>query len=301
MQDLLDAANRIVDEHLANVVSGSFSDLESLYSPADGAAWDLTFQQGAIEGIGFDLSSGDAGSGVNPPSQATAICFPSSSPWVTSVGGTTLEIGRNGTAVADYPWGDSATQENADGTGYTTPPPGEFLSGGTGGNSAFFAEPGYQKSVVPAAVATGDGADPAQRVVPDISANAESSELIGYTGAVTSGVYGQVLEGGTSEATPLFAGLEADAIQAAGHPLGFLNPALYKLNGTAAISDVPGVNPAHPPVVIGAQPFMGDGNDYLTTLGEDQAPLQAGRGYDNETGLGTPGPAFLTAFRRFQP
>jgi len=41
--------------------------------------------------------------------------------------------------------------------------------------------------------------------------------------------------------------------------------------------------------VIGAQPYFGDGDDYLTTLGEDQAPLQARKGYDDETGLGTPG------------
>ena len=76
--------------------------------------------------------------------------------------------------------------------------------------------------MVPQALATDDGG--ARRVVPDISANAESDELIGYTGAVTSDVYGQVLEGGTSEAAPLFAGLEADAVQAVGHPLGFLTP-----------------------------------------------------------------------------
>ena len=91
-----------------------------------------------------------------------------------------------------------------------------------------------------------------------------------------------------------------DAIQAAGHPLGSLNPALYLLRGSAAIRDVLPVNPAHPPVVIGSQPGLGDGDDYLTTLGEDQPPLQATRGYDDVTGLGTPGPSIVTAFTRFQ-
>ncbi len=33
--------------------------------------------------------------------------------------------------------------------------------------------------------------------------------------------------GGTSVACPVFAGIEADAQQAAGHPLGFANPAIY--------------------------------------------------------------------------
>ncbi len=99
------------------------------------------------------------------------------------------------------------------------------------------------------------------------------------------------------------AGRPADNLpgrQAAGHPLGFLNPALYLLDGSAAIRDVPPVNPAHPPVVIGAQPGLGDGNGYLTTLGEDQPPLRATAGYDDETALGAPGASFVTAFTRFQ-
>jgi subtilase family serine protease len=297
VQDLLDAANRVVDQHLANVVSGSFSDDELMYSPADGTAWNLTFEQGAIEGIGFNLSSGDGGSGITPPLQTTpTVDFPSASPWDTAVGGTTAEIGRNGAMLASYPWGDNATQVNTDDTGYTSPPPGEFLGGGTGGLSAIFTEPAYQKPVVPHSLATGDGAT--RRVVPDISANAEGDELIGYTGAVTSGVYGQTLEGGTSAAAPLFTGLEADAIQAAGHPLGFVNPALYRLHGSGAVRDVPAVNPAHPPVVIGTQEFLGDGNNYLTTLGEDQAPLTATAGYDDATGLGTPGASFVTTLAR---
>jgi subtilase family serine protease len=229
------------------------------------------------------------------------VYFPGSSPWATAVGGTNLEIGQNGTAVANYPWGDNGTEENTAGTGYASPPPGSFLAGSTGGLSAIFAEPAYQTKAVPAALATGDGASTAHRVVPDISANAGSSMLIGYTGADTSGVYGQTAGGGgTSAASPLFAGLEADALQAAGHPLGFLNPALYLLHGSPAIRDVPPVNPARPPAVIGAQPYFGDGNDYLTTLGEDQAPLRAARGYDDETGLGTPGLPFVTAFTRLK-
>jgi subtilase family serine protease len=35
---------------------------------------------------------------------------------------------------------------------------------------------------------------------------------------------------GTSEASPLFAGVVALADQVAGHPLGLINPALYKLS-----------------------------------------------------------------------
>jgi hypothetical protein len=52
--------------------------------------------------------------------------------------------------------------------------------------------------------------------------------------------------------------------------------------------------------LIGAQPGLGDGDDYLTILGEDQSPPRATKGYDDETGLGTPGPSFVTAFTRLK-
>ena len=69
------------------------------------------------------------------------------------------------------------------------------------------------------------------RVVPDISmdADAQSGMLIGLTQTFPGGVrYGQFKEGGTSLSSPLLAGVIADADQAAGTPLGFLNPVLYK-------------------------------------------------------------------------
>src|SRR5260370_29874289 len=45
---------------------------------------------------------------------------------------------------------------------------------------------------------------------------------------------------GTSEATPLFAGIVALADQVAGHPLGLINPALYRLaaEGAPGLVDV---------------------------------------------------------------
>ena len=44
--------------------------------------------------------------------------------------------------------------------------------------------------------------------------------------------------GGTSVASPTFAGIEADAQQAAGHDLGFANPAIYARAGSRAFHDV---------------------------------------------------------------
>jgi subtilase family serine protease len=298
VQDLLDATTRVVDSHLADVVSSSWGYQVQYVSPADVAAWNLVFQQGALEGIGFDYSSGDGASYADPAEgQPAWVQFPAADPWVTAVGGTTLAIGKNGTAIDDYPWNDNLTQVDSAGTGYTPPLPGDFMAGSGGGVSALFAEPGYQKPVVPTALATGDGTGPADRVVPDISANSGGSWLIGYTGAVTAGVYARQLSGGTSGSSPLIAGLEADAMQAAGHAVGFANPALYRLYRSPAISDVAPVSAGDPPVLFGGSIYL-DGNDNLDTIGEAQPPLQTTTGYDDTTGLGAPGKSFVTAFTR---
>jgi subtilase family serine protease len=306
MQNWLDALTRVVDRHLADVATGSWGLVEPSISPADTAAWDPLLQQGALEGIGFDFSSGDGGDGANPassfyPGNPPETQFPAVDPWVTAVGGTSLEIGANGRPVGDPAWGDNATESNSVGDGYTSPPPGSFLQGSGGGVSTFYAEPAYQRSAVPAALATGNGTAPAARVVPDVSANAGNNWLIGFTGAINTGVYDTVAEaGGTSGSSPLIAGLEADAIQAAGHPLGFANPALYQLQakGSPAIRDVKAVNPADPPIVFGAQLGVSEATDFLTTFGEDSS-LQTATGYDDATGLGAATDCFVTAFNRF--
>ena len=303
LQYQLDAADRVVDEHLADVVSGSYSFEEQWLSLADVAAWNLAFEQGAIEGIGFDFSTGDGGAEIDSIQTTAVVGFPSTDPWATGVGGTSIAIGRRGEVVGDYAWGDNATEIDAAGTGYTSAPPGAFLEGSGGGVSSMFSEPSYQSSVVPRPLATEGGTESAERVVPDVSADAGGEFLIGFTGSVTTGVYSVVdYGGGTSAASPLIAGLEADAIQAAGHPLGFVNPALYRLrdNATgrdgAALRYVTPVDPADPPIVVGAQLGIGVATDYLTTLGEDQAPLKETAGYDAVTGLGAPTDAFVTAF-----
>ena len=87
------------------------------------------------------------------------------------------------------------------------------------------------------------------RVVPDMSmdADAQSGMLIGLTQTFPNGTYyDQFKEGGTSLASPLLAGVIADADQAAGIPLGFLNPVLYKasLGGNSTFEDIlPPSNP----------------------------------------------------------
>jgi hypothetical protein len=118
--------------------------------------------------------------------------------------------------------------------------------------------------------------------------------------------------GGTSLATPLVAGLVADAQQGQAAPFGFLNPVLYRLAGTSAFHDVRpmtrhsraryrGVACASANVVCQSY----GGSPALDTFDEQDPNLAGYRGqvtlpgYDNMTGLGTPnGQAFIAALRR---
>ncbi|HEX3786306.1 MAG TPA: S53 family serine peptidase [Pseudonocardiaceae bacterium] len=291
-QAFLDAETRVVDAHLADVTTDSWSIDESVFSAASTAAWDMIFQQGALEGIGFNFDAGDGGDGDG----TTSVLFPASDAWATAAGGTTLEIGKQGTPVAEYGWGDNDDQITD--AGYDSPPPGPFEEGTTGGPSTLFTEPAYQRGVVPDALAT-NGTGSARRVVPDVAADAGGVWQIGFTGADTDGVYGEMANGGTSGASPMIAGLEADAKQAAGHALGFLNPALYRLSGTSAIHDVLPINPADPPIEVGPfAPGYDQYGTYLTTMGEDSS-LTVTSGFDDVTGVGSPTSSFVTAFSRF--
>ena len=88
-------------------------------------------------------------------------------------------------------------------------------------------------------------------------------------------------ECGTSEATPLFAGIVALADQVAGHPLGLINPALYQLaaEGAPGIVDVRSGN--------NTVSFSQGGHEY-TVRGFAATP-----GYDLASGVGTVNAAYF--------
>jgi subtilase family serine protease len=140
------------------------------------------------------------------------------------------------------------------------------------------------------------------RVEPDVSALADPSTgmLVGQTTLQPDGVtYAFSLSriGGTSVASPTFAGVEADAQQAAGHPLGFADPAIYQRYGTSAFRDVTD-HPNGPGYLAEVRNNYTDPSTkqgplvtYLRTLGidgEGAAALSAVRGYDSATGVGSP-------------
>jgi subtilase family serine protease len=135
---------------------------------------------------------------------------------VTGVGGLRYFLNAKGDSTrAPAVWNDDATIGGP--------------SAGGGGKSIIFSRPSYQNSVKNR---VGD-----QRGVPDISMSAAvNGGAIMYVGSDANGgdPGGFTFSGGTSEASPTFAGVVALADQLAGHPLGLLNPAIYKLNAAHA-------------------------------------------------------------------
>jgi subtilase family serine protease len=85
---------------------------------------------------------------------------------------------------------------------------------------------------------------PPMRVVPDISADADAGTgfRIGLHQTMPNGTaqYTETRYGGTSLASALLAGMVADADQAAGVPVGFINPTIHRLdlNRPGAILDI---------------------------------------------------------------
>jgi subtilase family serine protease len=288
-QDIVAAINQTVDDHLADIVTNSYSLLSSSVPAAVVSAAHQDFVQAAAEGMGFFYASGDAGdtSTVTGTPQAT---WPAADPMVTAVGGTSLFAGPGGSREAELGWGITLDPVVTSGgtASYGLPLPGQFAGGSGGGPAQGFAQPAYQHGVVPPSLA--GTADP-RRFVPDVAAVGDLATPVLF-GVTVNGTYTEGGGGGTSVSSPLFAGLEALADQAAGRPHGFVNPLLYRLRGTGILRDI--VN-ARVPVALAVSQ---GGATYLDTL-QDDTSLQAVPGYDGQTGLGSPdGAVYVAALSR---
>jgi subtilase family serine protease len=309
--DLGDSLAYIVNNHTASIVTDSWGE------PADSSTlndvYTTIFEAGAAEGIGFFFSSGD--SGYESPSEdggsdQIQADFPTSDPWVTSVGGTSLAIGKYSNYQFETSWGTLLDPLSSDGKSWQYTPPGvypDYYDGsGGGGVSTEYTQPFYQRGVVPRSLAThlpnGTTSKTPMRVEPDVAALADPSTgfLVGQTTLQPDGTtYAFSLSriGGTSLASPTFAGIEADAQQAAGHPLGFANPVIYERYGTGAFHDVTDHPLGHGYLAEVrtnyTDPYTKTGPliTWLRTLGidgEGTAALPAVRGYDDSTGVGSP-------------
>ncbi len=325
-----EAMTRIVDQHLADIVSNSWGDLSEHYTQAMIDAEESIFKQGAVEGIGFYFSTGDCGYEVpGTPCQARygdagsthrQTDMPTSDPWVTAVGGTSLAVGANDHYKFETTWNVQYDKLSADGKSWSVPPPGDYpntySAGGGGGTSDLFAQPGYQHGVVPKSLSEnlpdGTTAEQPMRTVPDISAVADSGTGLRYPEwnqkADGSFGYTESRVGGTSLACPIIAGLQALAQEAQGRqPIGFANPSIYLKAGKHVFHDVTDQPLGRDPVAYVrtnyTDPYAMKGplQYILVTTGnkgitKDDA-LSATPGYDRGTGVGSPTADYFRSFR----
>ncbi|MCW2787392.1 MAG: serine protease [Marmoricola sp.] len=292
-----------IDNHVADIVTNSWTD--GVDDLADLGQDYIDFYQqfsleAALTGITVNFSSGDDGdhtAGGTDLASKTAE-FPADLPYVTGVGGTSVQIGRTNQWVGEHGWSNAYSQ--LAGTAWDPAPPGDYSSGGGGGTSQLFGEPFYQRGVVPSSLTDSDGGAP-MRVVPDISmpGDPNTGMIVGETQAFPDGTYwDQYRIGGTSLSSPLMAGLLAVADQDAHHSLGFVNPLYYAMNGGRGLHDL--VAPSSPLSEVRTNFVNGvdssDGLSYeLRTTDVQSSTLHDVPGYDNETGVGSPnGPSFFS-------
>ena len=184
---------------------GYAEDAPGAWSAGAQAAINDTLQAATLLGITVCVAAGDDGSDDEVGDGHAHVDFPSSSPFVLSVGGTTLKRSSSG-AITETAWkdGDGLRKDNGGSTG--------------GGVSTLFPRPVWQTvSVQPVNPGSIEG-----RIVPDVAADASANTgywtVIDGQGAPT---------GGTSAAAPLWAALIARLNSSLGKPVGFLSPQLY--------------------------------------------------------------------------
>jgi subtilase family serine protease len=314
VSSLIDEYAQIAQNDVAQVVSSSWGECEADLDLGAGENLadieSVLFEEMALEGQSMLAATGDSGSaactedigsgGINggdaANAYAPAVGDPASQPFVTAVGGTQI------TTLANPPvekvWNE--TGASAGGSGFAAPfdgtdghsnrYPGNAAT--TGGISALWRMPTWQAPVaspeLSSPIPCGAPADEYCREVPDVSALAASGNSTpGYSIYGTSAGFGGVgwtAVGGTSLASPLWAGLIAlSDEQIPSKRLGLVSPSLYLLSASA-FDDVKVGNDDYTSNAVGP-----DSDDLCTYASvSDQPCYEATSGYDLATGRGSP-------------
>jgi subtilase family serine protease len=277
MSQIITAEKYVIKHHLGAVISQSFDVTEQIIgSAADVQSLRSAYLAAYSSHITVLAGSGDSGATNLKANQSSYYTFPvtawpASDPLVTAVGGTRLNLNASGNRnSADTAWNDTYSQTaNELVNGDAGPNP--LASGG--GKSVLFGRPGYQN---PVARVVGN-----HRGVPDISMSAACTGTVNVYQGFGGQQPGWYPVCGTSESTPLFAGIVALAAQVAGHPIGLINPALYQLAAE------------HAPGIVS----ITSGNNTVTFRQGGKSHtvhgFSARTGYNLATGLGTVNAASL--------
>lgn len=238
------AYSRVESDNQAKVINVSLGTCEGA-AKADGsmAADDQIFQLAAAQGQTFSVASGDSGAYQCTANNGRAVngtygtvlsdSYPASSPYVLSVGGTTLSTIGNTTYSSETVW-----------------------AYGGGGPSLYEPIPVWQSGIVSGTA----------RGVPDIAFDADpsSAALIIFQGASTA-------PGGTSQAAPTFAGAWARIESFENNSLGFAGPWVYSLakSKPTFFHDVTSGNNGHYTATSGWDFASGFGSLDVNALGTD--------------------------------
>ncbi len=246
------AETYVIRHHLGGVISQSFGATEQTFrSRASLLRLRGAFRLAArpASDVTVLAATGDQGAaGLRPDGHSyylsRAVEWPASDPLVTAVGGTELNLSATGRRLSpDVAWSD-----------------------GGGGRSHVFTRPGYQAGQ---RRLTGS-----HRGIPDISMDASCASAVDVYQSFRGGA-GWSASCGTSLATPLFAGIVALAEQVAGHRLGPINGALYRMAA------------GHDPGIVDVR--HGNNSFSFSQGGKSHrvAGFSAKPGYDLASGLGT--------------
>ena len=283
-----------INNNVAPIISISYGDCEVNFGAMFLTQMNQFFQQAnaqgqTVVGPGGDSGATDCDFSDYPAVDGLAVDFPGSSPFATSAGGSMFNEGSGtywnsnssssvdnaGSALSYIPeavWNESSVTNG--------------LGAGGGGFSLYFTKPYWQVDTVrvPSSIPNDFSRD-----VPDIALNAASNHdatLYCVSGSCVNGTFrasdGQSLSvvGGTSVATPQFAGVLALVEQKIASRIGNAGPALYALANSTFYSSV-------------FNDITTGNNDSACTAGTINCPAggvigySAGPGYDQATGWGS--------------
>ena len=247
--DVVATQDYVINHGIGDVISMSYIDGEQCMDPKVQQQEHTEFNKANARGVTLFAGSGDWGAAqytCDSSSFIKAVGVPASDPDVTGVGGTELDADLiTGAYHNESVWNEPA-----------------IPAAGGGGFSSLYSRPAYQNGI------EGVGS---MRGVPDVSYSASSVDAVLVIWGSSGTPFEHWTFGGTSVATPQWAGIGAIADQSAQRDLGNINPALYALSlgtskGTTGFRDILTGNNDFPPI----------------------SGYSAGHGWDAASGLGSP-------------
>jgi len=306
-----------IDENIAPIISESYGGCELAQGTAFINQFNAILEQASAQGQTIVNAAGDSGStdcygtpGLSAADQeALAVDYPGSSQYVTALGGSEFPPADTAAGNSTYFDAESSTDIISSAKSYIPEEVWnddaieEQIASGGGGTSIYIPRPSWQAGTIGGvSIPSGNF-----RLVPDISLDASnysapyvfcSSDSSTWNTATdggsppyqvsscTSGLRDSTsqdftIAGGTSFATPIFAGMLAIINQARGYTngQGNINSTLY----TLASNPTTYASAFHDIAAGGNQCLAGTG--YCTATGASEYPATVG--YDEASGLGS--------------